>query len=337
VRELARSARHACARVVQHRGMPTETSSTRDIGGLRRFRGSDAVIAELAGRQHGVVARRQLVELGVREDAIDARLRRKRLHRLHLGVYAVGHDVVSREGRWMAAVLACGPGAVLSHRSAAALWGIRPPSRGRTEVTVPTKSDSRGGIWRHSASLPADEVTVRDGIPVTTVPRTIFDLAATEPVTTVESALRESEYLRLHDRLSLPDFLERYPGRRGSRKVRSCLARRGEASGRTRSPLEERFLPFLRRHGLPIPQLNAWVQAGGRSFQVDCLWENRKQIVELDGYQAHGTKAAFRNDRARDRTLRVAGYSVTRISWNQLKDEPAAIAADLRALLASEP
>jgi very-short-patch-repair endonuclease len=174
---------------------------------------------------------------------------------------------------------------------------------------------------------------VHDGIPVTTVPRTIFDLATVTPEQGVEAALRESEYLRLHDRLSLPDLLERYPGRRGSRTVRACLARRAETPGRIRGRLEERFLPFLRRHRLPIPRLNAWINLDGRSFQVDCLWEDRHQIVELDGFQAHGTRTAFRNDRARDRLLRVAGYTVTRIAWNQLDDEPTAIASDLRALL----
>lgn len=317
--------------------MSRETSSTPEIDRLRRFRGRDAPIAELAKRQHGVVARHQVVEFGLGEAAIDARLRTKRLHRLHRGVYSVGHEVVSREGKWMAAVLACGPGAVLSHRSAAALWRIRPPSSEPIEVTVPTKSDSRGGIRRHSASLPADEVTTRDGIPVTTVPRTVFDLASVAKESAVEAALRESEYLQLHDRLSLPDLLERYPGHRGNRVVRTCLARRSETPGRVRSPLEERFLPFLRRHSLPIPQLNAWINIGGRSFQVDCLWEDRKQIVELDGFQAHGTRAAFREDRARDRALRVAGYGVTRIAWAQLDDEPAALATDLRALLTSTP
>jgi hypothetical protein len=170
----------------------------------------------------------------------------------------------------MAAVLACAPGAVLSHRSAAALWGVRAWS-GQIEVTVPAKGASPTGIRRHSSRLlPVDEVTVRDGIPVTTVPRTIFDLAAVASTTGVEAALRESEYLQLHDRLSLRDLLERYPGRRGARVVRTCLERRAETPGRLRSPLEERFLPFLRRHRLPIPRLNAWIQAGGRWFEVDC-------------------------------------------------------------------
>ena len=237
----------------------------------------------------------------------------------------------------MAAVLACGPDSVLSHRSASALWGIRNPSDWAIEVTIQTKCRSRGGIQRHFARLPPDELTARDGIPVTTVPRTIFDLAAVLPSAAVESALRQSEYLRLHDRLSLPVLLERYPRHRGSRALRASLARRAEASGRTRSPLEERFLSFLDRHRLPRPQLNAWIEVGGRRFQVDCFWSEQRQIVELDGWQGHGTRSAFREDRARDRTLRAAGYSVTRLTWAQLDDEPEAIATDFRKLLYKRP
>jgi hypothetical protein len=164
----------------------------------------------------------------------------------------------------MAAVLTCGSGAVLSHRDAAALWRIRPRHRGKIALTAPAKGRSPAGVARHSSLLPPDEVTVRDGIPVTTVPRTIFDLAAVASATGVEVALRESEYLELHDRLSLLDLLERYPGRRGACAIRTCLERRAETPGRIRSPLEERFLPFLRCYHLPIPRLNAWVQAGER-------------------------------------------------------------------------
>jgi very-short-patch-repair endonuclease len=280
------------------------------------------------------VARSQLLELGLGEDAIDGRLRRGRLHRLYPGVYAVGHRALTRNGHYMAAVLACGAGAVLSHRSAAALWGIRSASAGAIEVTVPRRSRSSQRIRRHCATPAADEVTACDGIPVTTVPKTLFDLAAVASATAVESALRESEFLRLHDRLSLPDLLTRYPHHRGTRAIRAALARRAERPGRVRSPLEERFLPFIRGHSLPLPQLNAWISLGDRRFQVDCLWPPSKQIVELDGYESHGTKIAFREDRARDRRLRVAGYGVTRIAWAQLDDEPEAVAADLRALLA---
>lgn len=236
----------------------------------------------------------------------------------------------------MAAVLFCGSEAVLSHRSAAALWGIRDPSSRAIEVTVPAKSRSSGGIQRHFALLPGDEATVERGIPVTTVPRTIFDLAAVASVDIVENALRQAEYHRLHDRLSLPHLLERYPRRQGSKKIRECLVRRREMPGRARSWLEERFLPFLRRERLPLPQLNAWLEVRGRRYQVDCLWPRQRVVIELDGFAAHGTRIAFREDRARDRRLRVAGYGVTRVTKDQLEDEPEALAADLRALLATE-
>lgn len=233
----------------------------------------------------------------------------------------------------MAAVLACGSGAVLSHRSAATLWGIRDHASRAIEVTTPSKSRSRGSIQRHFSALPADEMTTHDQIPVTTVPRTLFDLAAVSSIDTVEHALRESEYLQLHDRLSLPDLLARYPGRRGCRTIRECLRRRADLpAGRARSWLEREFLPFLRRSGLPRPRLNVWLQVDGRSLQVDCLWPGRV-VVELDGFAGHGTRVAFRQDRARDRRLRVAGYGVTRIAPEQLDDEPDAIAADLRTLL----
>jgi predicted transcriptional regulator of viral defense system len=186
-----------------------------------RSRAGEKAIAELARRQHGVVARDQLVRLGLEPDAIGRRIRAGRLHRLHAGVYAVGHELVSREGRWMAAVLVSGPEAVLSHRSAAALWMIRPNSRSVIDVTTPRKSRSWKGIRRHHSPLPADEITVEERIPVTSVPRTILDLAATEDADTVENLLRESEFRQLTDRLSLPDLIERYPRKRGTRKVTS--------------------------------------------------------------------------------------------------------------------
>lgn len=292
-------------------------------------------MADLAERQHGVVSRPQLQALGFTGEAIDVRREASRLHPVHRGVYAVGHRVLSREARWMAAVLVCGPGAVLSHRSAAALWGIRSPSSRAIEVTVPSKAHSRAGIHRHYAVLPADELTEREGIPVTTVPRTIFDLAAVERLDAVEAALRQAEFRRLHDRLSLGDLLGRYPRRRGARAVRLALARLGESPGQVESPLEERFLLFLDRYGLPRPQFNAWLEVGGGRYRVDCLWPAQRQIVELDGWEAHGTRSAFRDDRGRDRRLRVAGYGVIHLTWSQLEDEPGEIAADLRRLLES--
>lgn len=294
----------------------------------------DALIAELAERQHGVVARSQLLALGLGEDALQHRLEHGRLHLLHQGTYAVGYRKVPREGRWMAAVLATGRNAVLSHWSAAALWMIRPNQRSLIDVTTPHKSRSWDGIKRHHKALPSDEMTVHEGISVTTVPRTIFDLAATVDVDTVAAMLRESEHLNLWDRLSLPDLVERYPGRRGVKRVRLALQRvTEEPSGRKRSKLEEGFAPFLRRHRLPMPRFNDWILLGAKRYQVDCHWVGIGQIVELDGWETHSTRSAFQDDKERDRRLKVAGYSVIHITWNQLRDEPGVIAADLRVLL----
>lgn len=291
----------------------------------------------MARKQHGVVGRQQLRELGLGKDAIQHRIAAGRLHRLHAGVYAVGHRLIPKEGWWMAAVLASGPGAVLSHHSAAALWELRGYSERAVEVAVPRKSTSLRQIRRHHSPVPPDEQTVKDGIPVTTVPRTILDLAATEPVDVVESLLRESEYREHRDRLSLWDLVERYPGRRGVRKVRSALERlKSEPPGRRREGLEERFAPFLRRYRLPLPYFNDWIFLGGKRYCVDCHWRETGQIVELDGWQGHGTRSAFRSDRERDRKLRVAGYSVIHLTWAQLDDEPEAVAADLRVLLGIE-
>ena len=169
---------------------------------------------------------------------------------------------------------------------------------------------------------------------MTTVPRTIFDLAATEPLDSVKAMLREAEYLELHDRLSLWDLVERYPGRRGVRTVRLALeALKDEPAGERKSLLEDRFVPFLLRHRLLLPLFNDWIVLGNKRFQVDCHWPDQREIVELDGWQGHKTRTAFREDRARDRRLRASGYGITRLTWNQLDDEPEAVAADLRGLL----
>jgi very-short-patch-repair endonuclease/predicted transcriptional regulator of viral defense system len=314
--------------------MPAESAKTIPGGGFSRTRDDDRFLAVLAERQYGVVSRRQLMEAGWSTGSLEKRIRSGRLHQLQAGIYLVGHPLIEREGRWMAAVLASGPEAVLSHWSAAALWMIRPNSREKIDVTVPHRSRSSDLVRRHISPVPPDERTDEDGIPVTTVPRTIFDLAATESTDVVENLLRETEFLELRDRLSLRDLVERYPGKRGVRRVRTALERlEEEPVGRKRSMLEERFAPFLRRHRLPLPRFNDWILLGERRYKVDCHWPDLRQIVELDGRQGHKTRAAFRDDRARDRKLHVAGYSVIHITWNQLDDEPEAVAADLRVVL----
>jgi very-short-patch-repair endonuclease len=292
------------------------------------------LVADLADAQYGVVARRQLLALGGGEEAVEVRLRAGRLHRLYRGVYSVGHRLVPREGRWLAAVLFVGPGAVLSHRSAATLWSIRGDRSGAIEVTTQSKSRSRGVVRRHFAALLDDEVTVERGIPVTIVPRTLLDMATVLRADAVEQSLRQSERLRLYHALSLEDLLERYPRRQGVRVVRECLRRRRELPpGMTREELEARFRVFIERSGLPHPRFNAWLSIGPHRYQVDCLWPQAQLIVELDGFETHGTRMAFESDRDRDRRLGVAGYKSTRVTWRQLLDIPEEIAADLRALL----
>lgn len=294
----------------------------------------DRVIAELAERQHGVVSRRQLLNLGLGREAITGRAARGHLHRLHSGVYAVGHRVLSREGRWMAAVLAGGDGVVLSHRSAAALWGILGYS-GLPEITTPQDTRSREAVRRHCARLPPDELSSYRGIPTTSVHRTLFDLATDLHLDRLEAAMRKAEFLQLRDRLSLPALLARHPGHRGNAKLRSCLERLGETPGFTRSELEDRFLPFVDRYGLPRPRLNTWMQVGEDWIEADCLWHDEKLIVELDSRAVHGTRTAFESDRERDRRLQTAGWRVVRITWRQLHDDPTSLARDLRELLGS--
>ncbi len=294
---------------------------------------SDWALAGLAERQHGVVAREQLLTLGLGPGAIEHRLRRGRLHRVHRGVYALVKRVPTREGRWMAAVLAAGPNAVLSHRSAADLWGLGPFARRRSEVTVGVRRRAGPDVEVHCAALREDELTERHGIPVTTATRTLLDLAAVLPRHRVERALREAELQRLGDAASLGRLLQRHPRRRGTATLRSILASGRTGENVTRSELEERFLLFVGRAALPRPNINAHVEIAGRLIECDCVWPRQGLIVELDGHAAHGRRSAFEADRARDRAFNAAGWRVVRVTWRQLDRETTALVADLRSLL----
>jgi len=234
----------------------------------------------------------------------------------------------------LAAVLAAGPDAVLSHRSAGRLWELLPGPPSLPETTRPRSGSRRPGIVVHRAALPPDEVTEVDGIPVTSPFRTLFDLAAVVRKRQLERAMNEAEIRQLTDRLSLVDLLARYPGKRGSKVVRDLLASQ-EPAGITQSELEELFVAFLDTHGLPRPRFNATLPLRGRLLRPDCVWVDRRLIVELDGRAVHGTEQAFELDRRRDRELLAESWRSTRVTWLQLKDEPEAIAADLRGLLAA--
>jgi very-short-patch-repair endonuclease len=243
----------------------------------------------------------------------------------------VGRPNVTVEGRRMAAVLAGGDGAVLSHRSAAAHWGILRTARSAIEVTVPRRLRSRTGLEFHWARLPADEITVHDGIPITTVPRTIFDLAAVERPSRVDAAFNEAEVRQLTDPLSLSDLLLRYPGARGARSIRAMLATGPQ--GISREELEHRFRDFIDDYDIPRPRFNRDTPVGSRLVEGDCVWPEQRLIVELDGRATHGTRRAFEEDRAKDRALTIRGWRVIRVTWRQLHDDPEGLAGDLRALL----
>ncbi len=235
----------------------------------------------------------------------------------------------------MAAVLASGPGAVLSHRSAGQLWGVVPRTPVLPEVTRPTKPWPRPRVIAHRALLPPDEVGVERRLPVTSVPRTLLDLAAVLTKRQLERALHEAEVGRLTDRLSLPDLLERYPRRRGVVNLRALLAAKTPA-GIAQSQIEELFVEFLDEHGLPRPRLNATLPIRGRLLKPDCMWPAEGLIVELDGRAVHGTDHAFEGDRQRDRILLAEGWRSMRVTWLQLHRERSVIAADLRELLRVE-
>jgi very-short-patch-repair endonuclease len=266
----------------------------------------DELVSRIAARQHGVISLDQLEHAGVKRRGVSLRVQAGRLHRLHRGVYAVGHPGLSREGRWLAAVLACGPAAVLSHITAAALWNLLPVP-GVIHVTVPGQSGRarRAGIRVHrSTTLDESLVTRRTGIPVTTPPRTLVDLRGSVTPALFASALRQAELRGL----PLDPSIE---------------------TDRTRSELEARFLALCRRHRLPAPKPN--VRVG--PFVVDFLWPEAKLIDELDGYRFHRGRSAFETDRARDMDLKLLGYEVIRLTWRQLADDPAQIELTLRTLL----
>jgi very-short-patch-repair endonuclease len=267
--------------------------------------------------------------------AIDHRLQIGRLHLVHRGVYAVGHAGLAREGRLMAAVLAGREGAVLSHRSAAALWGVGPDRGAAFEITVPVTRRARPGIVQHHSPIRPDELTTVMRIPVTTVPRTLLDLAAVVDRRQLRRAVDEAEVLRLWDAVSLAEVIERYPGRRGVAALRSVLADGMIGATVTRSELELRFLEFLASARLPAVQANVPLDLRGHRIEADFLWPHQHLIVELDGHATHATRAGFERDRERDRLLHTAGWRVIRITWRQLHDDPRAVAHDLRTLLAA--
>lgn len=285
----------------------------------------------LATRQHGAVSHRQLLELGFGVRWIERRLAEGRFEALHRDVYSVGHSRLSGKGRWWAAVLAYGAGTVLSHQSASALWGLRRRRAGPVHVNAFLGWQGTGrrpGIWLHRCKLRTEEVTVHEGLPVTTIARTIFDLAEVAPYDEVKKAAEAADRRNLLLLRELEEVCEWGRGRRALRPARRLLIELG-APAEGRSPLETRYSEFVRAHELPAPVQNVDVLG----HEVDALWPAAKLIVELDSWEHHGHRAAFERDRARDPKLLIADYRTIRVTHRRLDREPDQLAAEIRQLL----
>ncbi len=286
----------------------------------------DAVLAEIAERQHGLVRGFQLTAAGLSPDAITRRVIKGSLHRRFPGVYALGHAKLSREGHWLACVFACGDGAALGVRSAGLHWGISRHHDGLVDVVVPRQRRPKKGIRLHrSRGLDPRDVTVRDGIPVTTVARTLVDLADVLTPHQLTRVIREAEFRGLFDAGDTAAAMVRARGRHRLGVLEQAIAMYLDGAGGTKSANEDAFVPLAHRAGLGEPRSNARV-AG---IEVDFSWPGRSLVVEIDGGQ-HELLPIRRDDDWRDDWLRGAGYTVLRFTELELTQRPAGIVAALR-------
>ena len=281
-----------------------------------------------------MIHRRQLLGLGLHPSAIDRRVAAGRLHVMHHGVYALGHRVVTLKARWMAAVLACGQGAVLSHRDAGALLGMRPPSGQLMEVTA-RGVHMREGIRAYRNALLPDEMTTIDNIPTTTWARTLIDLAAVLPPHQLARALEQAEILRIFDLTELAPLLDRHARRPGVPALNRALHEHRPDTHPTRTDLEALLVDLCHQADLPLATaLNASLDlSDDRRIEPDAIWHHHKVIVEVDGFETHGTRAMFESDRVRDAELQILGWRVLRTTWRQLERTPQEFLDRLRRLL----
>lgn len=297
-------------------------------------------MAFVAQRQHGVVTLAQLVALGLSPSAVRARVRSGRLRRLHRGVYAVTGVTPGLHLHYMAAVLACGPGAVLSHQSAAALWGVRGSAASLVDVTAPTRAGrGREGIRVHRGGrLAPEEVAIVEGVPCTTVARTVVDLAGVLAPGPLEYAIHRAQTKRMLRRKEIVAVLARSPTRPGTAAVRRVLGLAASGEDQVRSDTERHMLRICARAGLPLPRVNAWIALEtGEGFEVDFTWPEQMLAVEVDSRTYHGTDRALENDPRRDRQLTLAGWRVARFSYRDVTERADAVATELRALLELRP
>jgi len=302
-------------------GAPSQVQRVRQASHGKDVAPSDEAtiaIRELAERQHGVVARRQLIALGLGRGLIQDRLDSGKLVELHRGVFALGHRRISLHGEWMAATLACGPNAHLSHGSAAQLWGIRGIRRPH-EVLRVSGHRRPHGVWLHQTrSLPDEDVTIEAGIPVTTIERTIMDNAGRLDERQLEHMIVDADRSGRLNWQELHRRMEQGNGRKGLRRARRVAARIDPRAADTISPLEVDFFSLCQRAGMPLPQVNVWIEG----HLVDFYWPQAKVIVETDGYKYHKDRVAFERDHETTVALTAAGYMVHRATYRMLKRDP---------------
>jgi predicted transcriptional regulator of viral defense system len=295
------------------------------VGSARRETGLygrklDTQIAALADAQHGVVSLAQLRRLGLSDTAVQKRAARGLLHRVHRAVYAVGRRGLSVDGRFAAAVMACGTGAVLSHRSGADRHGILGGALQAPDVTVPSGAGAghaRGIIVHRSTTLVDADVTRLRGIPCTTVARTLLDLADVVAERQLRSAIEAAERLRLYDDRNVKAVIARGGARPAASRLRRAVAAYEEPD-MSRTELERRALALFASGGLPRPRVNSYVETASGPLEVDFFWPDRGLVVEADSYRWHSARRDFENDRERDQLLHAVGVAVLRVTWRQV-------------------
>lgn len=283
-----------------------------------------------------MVSRAQLLALDFPSQTINRQVRRGQLHWIHRATFAVGHPRLTPRGRWMAAVLACGAGAVLSHRAAWALWELGPRPGGAVDVTAPRdRRRAIPGVRLHrSRRVIACDTRLIDGIPVTSVPRTLLDLAEILSPQRLRRALEEADRRELLDGRELDELVQhRSHGCHGLAALRAARTALNGSAPWTLSELEEAFLGLIRQAGLPEPRCNVLVEGE----LVDCFWPDAPLVVELDGYAVHRGRRSFEDDRRRDGKLQLAGVPVLRFTQPRVMHEPAGVLADVTAMLRRGP
>jgi Transcriptional regulator, AbiEi antitoxin/Protein of unknown function (DUF559) len=300
--------------------------------------GMDVVLAALAADQHGVFALFQLTALGLSASAVRSRVATGRLYRVYPGVYALTPpSLLTIEGRYMAAVLACGPGAALSHRSAAALRGLRRTQRSGLDVTVPNRSCRRhAGLDVHrSTTLRPEDVTRVRGIPCTTIARTILDMAEVIQPRQLEAVFEQADQMELLDLRALGEQVALSPTRVGASRVKKLIDEYEFGLGVTWSDLERDFKAMIAPAAIPMPLINHFIvlSDGGEAIRRDFYWPEYGLVVETDGWRTHRTRAAVERDRRNDQRLTVAGYLVVRMTYRQIHREPARMVAIILKLM----